>query len=55
MVQKIIFYTTPETEPSRTLAKRKLVEANRELIVWMEAKIKAKLAVVWGEEATYAV
>jgi hypothetical protein len=26
---------------------RKLVEANRELIAWMEAKIKAKLAEVW--------
>lgn len=28
-----------------------LMEANRELIVWMEAKIQAKLAEVWGEEA----
>jgi len=26
-----------------------LVEANRELIVRMEAKIKAKLVEVWGE------
>jgi len=31
-------------------AERKLVEANRELIVRMDAKIKAKLAEVWGEE-----
>jgi hypothetical protein len=30
-------------------AERKLVEANRELIARMEAKIKAKLAEVWGE------
>ena len=30
-------------------AERKLVEANRELILRMEAKIKAKLAEVWGE------
>jgi type I restriction enzyme M protein len=29
-------------------AERKLVEANRELIARMEAKIKAKLAEVWG-------
>lgn len=29
-------------------AERALVEANRELIVRMEAKIKAKLAEVWG-------
>jgi len=29
---------------------RALVEANRELIARMEAKIKAKLAEVWGEE-----
>ena len=28
---------------------RKLVDANRELITRMEAKIKAKLAEVWGE------
>jgi hypothetical protein len=27
----------------------KLVEANRELIARMEAKIKTKLAEVWGE------
>ena len=27
----------------------KMVEANRELIARMEAKIKAKLAEVWGE------
>ena len=33
-------------------AERKLVEANRELIERMEAKIKAKLAEVWGDEAT---
>jgi type I restriction enzyme M protein len=32
-------------------AERKLVEANRDLIARMEAKIKAKLAEVWGEEA----
>ncbi|MBW7909418.1 MAG: N-6 DNA methylase [Kiritimatiellae bacterium] len=32
-------------------AERKLVEANRELISRMEAKIKAKLAEVWGEES----
>lgn len=31
-------------------AERKLVEANRELIQKFEAKIKAKLAKVWGEE-----
>ncbi len=31
-------------------AERKLVEANRDLIARMEAKIKAKLAEVWGEE-----
>ncbi|MFZ4394798.1 MAG: N-6 DNA methylase [Kiritimatiellia bacterium] len=31
-------------------AERKLVEANRELIARMEAKIKAKLAEVWGGE-----
>lgn len=31
-------------------AERKLVDANRELITRMEAKIKAKLAQVWGEE-----
>jgi type I restriction enzyme M protein len=31
-------------------AERKLVEANRELIARMEAKIKAKLAEVWGED-----
>ena len=31
---------------------RKLVETNRELIAWMEAKIKAKLAEVWGEEGS---
>jgi restriction endonuclease S subunit len=30
-------------------AERKMVEANRELIVRMEAKIKAKLEEVWGE------
>jgi type I restriction enzyme S subunit len=30
-------------------AERKLVETNRELIARMEAKIKAKLAEVWGE------
>jgi type I restriction enzyme M protein len=30
---------------------QKLVEANRELIARMEAKIKSKLAEVWGEEA----
>ena len=30
-------------------AERKLVEANRDLIARMEAKIKAKLAEVWGE------
>lgn len=30
-------------------AERKLVEANRELIARMEAKIQAKLAEVWGE------
>jgi type I restriction enzyme M protein len=30
-------------------AERKLVEANRELIARMEAKIKTKLAEVWGE------
>jgi len=35
-------------------SERALVEANRELIVRMEAKIKAKLAEVWGEEATNA-
>jgi len=29
-------------------AERKLVEANRELIRWMEARIKAKLDEVWG-------
>ena len=33
-------------------AERKLVESNRELIARMEAKVKAKLAEVWGEEAT---
>ncbi len=33
-------------------AERKLVEANRELIARMEAKIKAKLAEVWGETET---
>jgi type I restriction enzyme M protein len=32
-------------------AERKLVEANRELITRMEAKIKAKLGEVWGEES----
>lgn len=32
------------------MAERKLVEANRELIARMEAKIKAKLAEVWGQE-----
>jgi type I restriction enzyme M protein len=32
-------------------AERKLVEANRELIGRMEAKIKAKLNEVWGEAA----
>ena len=31
-------------------AERKLVEANRELIARMEAKIRTKLAEVWGEE-----
>jgi type I restriction enzyme M protein len=31
-------------------AERKLVEANRELITRMEAKIKAKLSEVWGDE-----
>jgi hypothetical protein len=31
-------------------AERKLVEANRELIARMEAKIKAKLAEVWRDE-----
>lgn len=35
-------------------AERKLVEANRELIVRMEAKIKAKLAEVWGESSAAA-
>jgi len=30
-------------------AERRLVEANRELIARMEAKIKTKLAEVWGE------
>ncbi|MDD5676569.1 MAG: restriction endonuclease subunit S [Kiritimatiellae bacterium] len=29
-------------------AERKMVEANRELIARMEAKIKGKLAEVWG-------
>jgi len=33
-------------------AERKLVEANRELIARMEAKTNAKLAEVWGEDAT---
>ncbi len=32
------------------LRKRALVDSNRELIVRMEAKIQARLAVVWGEE-----
>jgi type I restriction enzyme M protein len=36
-------------------AERALVDANRELIARMEAKIKAKLAEVWEEEATDAV
>ena len=31
-------------------AERKLVEANRDLIARMEAKILAKLAEVWGKE-----
>jgi type I restriction enzyme M protein len=31
-------------------AERALVEANRELIARMEAKIKVKLAELWGEE-----
>jgi type I restriction enzyme M protein len=31
-------------------AERKLVEANRELIARMGAKIEAKLAEVWGEK-----
>ena len=31
-------------------AERKLVEANRELIVRMEQKMQAKLAEIWGEE-----
>ena len=31
-------------------AERKLVEANREMIARMEAKILAKLAEVWGKE-----
>jgi restriction endonuclease S subunit len=31
------------------VAERKLVEANRDLIARMEAKIKAKLAEIWGE------
>ena len=35
-------------------AERKLVEANRELIMRMEAKTRARLAEVWGEEATDA-
>jgi len=39
---------TDLTDPEK--AERKLVEANRELITRMEAKIKAKLAEVWGEE-----
>ena len=30
-------------------AERKLVEANRDLIARMEAKIKAKLEEVWGD------
>ena len=30
-------------------AERTLVEANRELIARMEAKIQAKLAEIWGE------
>ena len=30
-------------------AERKLVEANRDLIARMEAKIQAKLAEIWGE------
>ncbi len=30
-------------------AERELMEANRELIARMEAKIKAKLSEVWGE------
>jgi type I restriction enzyme M protein len=34
-------------------SERKLVDANRELISRMEAKIKVKLAEVWGEEATH--
>ena len=36
-------------------SERALVDANRELIARMEAKIKAKLAEVWEEEATDAV
>jgi type I restriction enzyme M protein len=31
-------------------AERKMVEVNRALIARMEAKIKAKLAEVWGEK-----
>ena len=31
-------------------AERKLVEANRDLIARMEAKIQAKLAEVWGKK-----
>jgi len=34
-------------------SERKLVESNRELITRMEAKIKAKLAEVWGEEVAH--
>ena len=40
--------------PTEIEAEGALVEANREMIVRMEAKIKAKLAEVGGEEATYA-
>ena len=36
-------------------SERALVDANRQLIARMEAKIKAKLAEVWEEEATDAV
>jgi len=41
---------SPRFGASELEAERKLVKANRELIARMEAKTKAKLAEVWGEE-----
>jgi hypothetical protein len=38
------------SRPREKLRKMVLVEPNRELVAWMEAKIQARLAEIWGEK-----